>query len=158
VSVVIAQPVLELLDVQQVAHPQQQLDSVKRLCEKIAGPRRKDPPFGFIRSIGGKHQEGNVAPVARQRGKPGDELKPVDPRHMQIEQHQVRSSFDEHPHYLGRIGGDLHARVAIPLQDPPQQQQIGPLVVDREDPRVPEPLIVGLNWCSHRRPAIPLRS
>jgi hypothetical protein len=69
---------------------------------------------------------------------------------VEIQQQEIGPSLDEHRHNSRRVGSDIHPRVALPLEDPSQQQQVGLLVVDREDPQVPESLLVWLHRCSHR--------
>ena len=89
VRVLLAQPILKLFDLKQVAHPQQQLDAIQRLGQEIAGAHRESTAPGLIRGISREHQEGHAAPVTGQRPKPVHELEPIHPRHVEIEQHQI---------------------------------------------------------------------
>ena len=138
----------KLLDVQQVAHPQQQLDAIQRLGQEIARAHREGTSPRLIRGISSQHQERHAAPVIGQRPKPVHQLEPIHPRHVEIEQHQIGSKLDEHPRNPRRIRSDIHARVTLPLEDSPHQQQIRLLVVHREDPELLEPLLVSLHRSS----------
>ncbi len=138
----------EVAGLQEVAHAQQHLGHVDRLRQEVARAQRQRAALGVRRDIGSQHEHGHPVRLLGEERDVLEDLGAAAPGHVPVEQQQV-----------GRLLGAARrrtamgslivstARVAGAREDGLQQQGIGLLVVDHEDPRGVEQLIVVHGSC-----------
>ena len=112
---------VEMARLQQVADAQQHLELLERLGEEVAGTRRQRAALGLQRDIRRQDEDGHVRIGRDLAAELLEDGEPVEVRHHQVEQDEVRLEV-----------------VAGVLQQPLHEQHVGRLVVDDEDPRLPQ--------------------
>jgi hypothetical protein len=122
--------------VEQVLDPEQHLEPVERLGQKVLGAGLERTLLRLGRRVRGQHQH-RQEHVARDR-ELADDRDPVQVRHHQVEQDQVgRPLAVERPH-LARVGRAADLAIAGLGQHALEESDVGRLVVDDEDPGLPE--------------------
>ena len=140
-QVLLAPGKLEVARPQQVPGAEQHLDGVEWLGEEVVGALRQRALLRVATRVGGEHHDRHAAPLG-----PGRELlhhlEAVRRRHVEVEQHEVRVRRRAETEDLRRGRGRRQVRVPRLLEDLLEQQDVGRLVVDDQDPCLLEGLVV----------------
>ena len=150
---------MQLLDLEQIAHPQQQLGRTERFGQEIASAALERTSLCLLRGITGENQERHNRWATRHASQTVHHLKPVHPRHVQVEHDQIRAVLCEQPRHPRRFRGRPHPRVTGPLERSSQQQQIHFLVINEENPGTAQdrpPVKSRWGACRHRTDMAPV--
>ena len=132
----LGQVLVQASGLDQVADPEQHLAGVERLGEEVPGAPGQRLALDLRIGVGRDHQDGEVV-LARDRG--ADRVQHLDaahPRHVEIEDDQVR------PHLPERVEGPARVDLSpdVPVSRRPENGRDQPdleiEIVDDEDPRV----------------------
>ena len=127
----VLEQVAELLEPQEVAHPQPQLGPVDGLGEELLDPRTQCRQTCFAVVQGRQHDDRDV-PGGRVSLDCAGHLPPVDPGHQEVQQDQVRAVLcDGGQRLLAAAGGPQG--IALGRQQSLKQSTIVTLVIDDKD-------------------------
>jgi hypothetical protein len=118
---------------QQVVDAQQELGVPERLGEEVPGSDGERAFAGRLGDVGGEHEDGDVAVRRDERLDLRHHLEAVGHRHVQVEHEQVGLEGDEALDGEARVVDGLEVGVAGALEHPPEDHEVGVLVVDDED-------------------------
>ena len=127
---------------QQVADAQQHLGDVDRLGQEIACAERERAALGVRRDVGREHEHRHPVRLVGQEGDVLEDLGAVAARHVPVEQQQVGRILAAAADDRERVGQDLDGAIARALEDRLQEQGVRLLVVDHEDPRRVQQVVV----------------
>ena len=132
---------LQEADLQQVLDPQQHLDHVEGLGQEVAGAARQRALLCLDRDVGRDHE--HREPAALEPGlQLREHLEPVRIGHVEVEDQQVRRLLRAHRHHVRGVHRALDRGVAVVLEHALQQLDVGGLIVDDQDARVLELLLL----------------
>ena len=118
---------------EEVGQAEEELGVAKGLGQEVVGSEGEGSLSGRVGDVGGQHDHRDVAVVRDQGGETGHHLEPVEARHVEIEQHQVRLEAAEPFHGHQGIVDRQQVRIAGLLQHVAQHRQVRLLVVDDQD-------------------------
>ena len=140
--VVASQLDAEVAGLQEVAHAQQHLGHVDRLRQEVARAERQRAALGVRRDVGRQHEHRHPVRLLGEERDVLEDLGAAAPRHVPVEQQQVgRLLGAALDHRQGSVIVST-AGVAGAREDGLQEQGIRLLVVDHEDPRRVQQLVV----------------
>ena len=125
----------EIAGLQEVADAQQYLADVDRLGQEIARAERECPALRVGSDVGSQHEHRHPGRLLGEERDLLEDLRPAAFGHVPVEQEQVgrflRAARDDRQ----RIGHRLDGGVPGAGEHSLQEQGVGLLVVDHEDPR-----------------------
>ena len=127
---------------QEVAHAQQHLGHVDRLGQEIACAERQRAAFRVGRDVGGEHEHRHPVGLLGEEDDVLEDLRTAASRHVPVQQHQVGRLLAAVPDDLQRVGHHLDPCVSRAREDRLQEQGVRLLVIDHEDLRRKEQLVI----------------
>ena len=115
--VLILQLEMKKARLQQVADAQHDFDRIQGFGQEVCRPAGQRATLGLGRRIRGEHQDREVSIRRNERSQSFHDGKPVQVRHHQIKQNQIRLIFCIQLQGLTRISQALEMVVAIKFQN-----------------------------------------
>ena len=122
---------------QQIADPQDHLGEVDGFGEEVPRARAEGALDGRRRRVAGQDERGKVA-TGRVRGEVLQHAVPVEVRHVEVHEHEIRPEFGEPRDRFERVRITVHVHQPRAGQKRAQQRDIHRIVVDDQHPRVGE--------------------
>ena len=143
---------MEQPGLEEVTNPEEDLDLIERLRQEVLRAALEHPPLRLDRHVGRQHQNRHIGLALHQRLDPREDLEPVQVGHREVEQDEVGPKLGVERQRLARVRRGPHVGVALALEQPLEEQHVGGLVVDDQDPCGLEGLLI------HRMPPEPAAS
>jgi len=139
--VLVAELLVEKLDLQHVPDPEQGLVDVERLRKEVVRPACQSPLPRLAGCVPRENEDRDVRAPGQQQLQRSHDLEPVDVRHQQVEEDQIGLELSDQVRDLARVGGALDVPIPGLPQGPLQQADVGLLVVHDEDARTGLPRV-----------------